>query len=293
MKHLSYVVSTQIKARWHGATRTASKIKYLVFHFTGNGGTTATAKANANYFATTTRKASAHFVIDERQTIYQTVNPLVVAYSVGDSGKGKMKGIITNTNSISIEMVSHSIIKNPQVGKDQYYIPQETLDRAIEFAVVLMKKYNIPPSRVYRHHDVTGKLCPDNMCVTAKGEALWADFKKRLTEAYNGKAVAKEDDEVVTDIKTNLLGKETTVKGIFKEGKNYLACDAFKEMGLNVTSNGSQPVVNVQDVTVVIDGQEKVIKGFNGNGTNYCSIRQIAEILGKEVGWEDGKITIK
>ena len=287
---MSYVISTQIKARWHGAKRSASKIKYLGLHFTGNGGTTATAKANANYFATTNRKASAHYVVDEKPTIYNTVDPLVVAYAVGDSGKGKMKGIVTNTNSINIEMVSHSIAKNPQVGKDQYYIPQETLDRTIELCVYLMKRYNIPLSRVYRHHDVTGKLCPDNMCGTAKGEALWAEFKRKLGEALNGK---KEDDEVVTDIKTNLLGKETTVKGIFKEGKNYLACDAFKEMGLAVSSNGSEPVVNVQDVTVVIDGQEKTIRGFNGNGTNYCSIRQIAEILGKEVGWEDGKITIK
>ena len=42
----------------------------------------------------------------------------------------------------------------------------------------LMEKYNIPLENVYRHFDVTGKLCPRYMVDTVK----WAEFKSRLRQ---------------------------------------------------------------------------------------------------------------
>lgn len=41
----------------------------------------------------------------------------------------------------------------------------------------LMKKYNIPASRVIRHFDVTGKICPNGYI----SKDAWAGLKKTLT----------------------------------------------------------------------------------------------------------------
>lgn len=111
-----------------------------------------------------------------------------------------------------------------------------------------------------------------------------------IIEVPNAK---KEDDEVVEDRKINLLGKETTVKGIFKDGANYVSCSSFKEIGLDVSSKGSEPVISVGKVKIKMDGKVKEIDGFNGNGTNYASVRQIAEALGKKVSWDGKNVVIE
>jgi hypothetical protein len=43
-----------------------------------------------------------------------------------------------------------------------------------------MQKYNIPASRVIRHYDVWGKVCPAPF---VNNPEQWEDFKKRLTES--------------------------------------------------------------------------------------------------------------
>lgn len=297
---LTLKIDSSIRAKYYGGQRGTPK--YLIYHYTANGttasGKNATAKGNANYFKNSPRAASAHYCVDNDKTVYNCVPDTNVGYSVGDKGTGKMKGKITNTNSISIEMVSRSTTPNPVVGKGHYYIPEETQANAIELGVYLMKKYNIPLENVYRHYDVTAKRCPEPMCYTAAGEANWKAFKKKLADAYNGKTSAtpiKEvDDEVVEDRKIILLGKEVTVKGIMKEGSNYLAVRPIGEgLGLSVTSSGSTPIIDVGEVNVRVNGKDMKIKGFKGNGTNYCSIRQIAEALGKKVDWKDGKVVIE
>ena len=99
---------------------------------------------------------------------------------------------------------------------------------------------------------------------------------------------------MVEDRKVILLGKEVTVKGIMKEGSNYLAVRPIGEgLGLSVSSSGSTPIIDVGEVAIRIDGKDMKIKGFKGNGTNYCSIREIAEALGKKVDWKDGKVVIE
>lgn len=143
-------VDTSYKAKHYGG---ANAPKYIVIHYTANGGTTATAKSNARYFATTDREASAHYIIDEGDTVYCCVPPWNAAWAVGDKGKGRLKGVVTNYNSISVETVSHS-------NTDGYYIPDKTIENTVEFVRQLMKEYDIPISNIVRHYDVTEKLCP-------------------------------------------------------------------------------------------------------------------------------------
>lgn len=160
----------------YGGTRSAGQIKYLVIHYTANDGDRA--EGNAAYFQRTVVKASAHYFVDDT-TIYRSVPDLMVAWSVGGkkytnadrTGGGTMYGVITNTNSLSVELCD--------TRKDgTYQATEATLDRAAALCRELMAKYHIPLGRVYRHFDVTGKHCPSYMVNTRK----WAEFKKRLEE---------------------------------------------------------------------------------------------------------------
>lgn len=160
----------------YGGSRGASQIKYLVYHYTGNDGDKAA--NNAAYFQNNVVKASAHYFVDDTN-VYRSVPDLKVAWAVGGSkyanadatGGGKMYGIITNTNSISIEMCD--TIKN-----GVYQASKKTLENAVSLGKYLMQVYNIPIENVYRHFDVTGKHCPSYLV----SETKWAAFKERLID---------------------------------------------------------------------------------------------------------------
>ena len=102
---------------------------------------------------------------------------LKVAWSVGGSkyanahktGGGTMYGVITNTNSLSIEMCD-------TIRNGVYQASEATLANAAALGRALMEKYGIPIENVYRHFDVTGKHCPSYLVSAQK----WAEFKKRL-----------------------------------------------------------------------------------------------------------------
>ena len=141
--------------------------KYIVLHYTGNS--TDTAKANANYFRTVNRGASAHLFVDA-STVYEVVGLSDTAWAVGRNyGKNNLYGICTNGNSISIEMCSTG-------GK----ISDATFANAVELTKSLMSKYNIPVSRVVRHWDVCSKRCPGWTGWLPTNETLWNKFKKQI-----------------------------------------------------------------------------------------------------------------
>lgn len=106
------------------------------------------------------------------------------------------------------------------------------------------------------------------------------------------KANNESSDEVVTDRKVKILGKEYTTKGIFKDQSNYLSPKVFVSAGLNVGSEGGMPVISLPKIRVNVDGKSTEISGFKSNGTNYCGVREIAELLGCTVDWVDGEIKI-
>ena len=172
---MSYTLKEQLAASGnYGGSRNASQIRYLVYHYTGNDGDKAA--NNAAYFQNNIVKASAHYFVDDT-TVYLSVPELKVAWSVGGSkyanadktGGGTMYGIITNTNSLSIEMCD-------TIRNGVYQASEATLANAVELGRELMAKYNIPIENVYRHFDVTGKHCPSYLVNAQK----WAEFKKRL-----------------------------------------------------------------------------------------------------------------
>ena len=141
--------------------------KYIVIHYTGNNNDTA--RANANYFRSTYRGASAHYFVDS-STVYEVVDPANTAWAVGRNfGSGNLFGKCTNGNSISIEMCSI-------LGK----IGAGTYDNTIALTKTLMERYGIPQANVVRHWDVCTKRCPGWDGWLPGDESIWKKFKAAL-----------------------------------------------------------------------------------------------------------------
>lgn len=175
---MAYVIKKHLANRAnYGRKRDTLKIKYLIIHYTSNDGDSD--EANGNYFARRIVKASAHYFIDD-DSVTCSVPDDYVAYSVGgkcQSNHHPMYKVITNTNSISIEMCDNH--KDGTV-----HICDETLANTYALARALMSKYNITIDRVYRHYDVNGKLCPN--CNGLLEDAIWQNFKNNIVNSTTG-----------------------------------------------------------------------------------------------------------
>lgn len=197
-----------------------STIKYIVIHYTANNGDTA--KGNANYFHNNKNlQASAHYFVDEKE-IWQAVRDEDTAYHCG-ANKYKHNEC-RNSNAIGIEMCSR---KN---ADGTYYFKDATVANAIRLVRQLMAKYNIPASRVIRHYDVTGKMCP----MPFVNADRWAKFKKQL-----------EAMEVEKQKKIKLNGKEKTVHVIEKDGYNYIKLQDLRDDKISIGYDG-MPVVEIK-----------------------------------------------
>ncbi len=93
----------------HGGARTAEDIRYLVYHYTGNDGDHDT--NNAIYYRDNVISTSAHYFVDD-DSITRSVDDLTIAWAVGGTkwsdcgvtGGGSLYGVVTNKNSISIDI---------------------------------------------------------------------------------------------------------------------------------------------------------------------------------------------
>lgn len=203
---MAYIFKKRLSNRNnYGAKRALSKIKYIVIHYTANDGDSD--EGNGNYFANNIVKASAHYFVDG-DSITQSVPDDYVAWSVGGSkysdcnktGGGKFYGQCNNTNSISIELCDE--VRN---GRSDFSLA--TVENAVELTKVLMKKYNVDISRVIRHFDVVGKLCPKPYVDNAK----WQEFKNIISES--GDLTMTQYEELKKEI-AELRAENKTLKSI-------------------------------------------------------------------------------
>lgn len=219
-------INDSIRASRVGGKRPLSAIRAIVFHYTANKGQHATALGNAKYFANGSegRAASAHFVVDEGDTVYQCVPLDVVALAVGDGQSGKYGKVYNNYNTVSIEMVSHTD------ASGKYYIPEATMKNAARLYQMLLKQLPNVQAAI-RHYDISMKLCP----LPLIDETKWAEFKKLLEEV----------DETVTKAKMIVDGKEVEVERILKNGTNYIKIrDIAKALDLDVSNKGNIAILN-------------------------------------------------
>ena len=226
------------------------KNEYIVIHYTGNA--TDTALANARYFETVNRGASANYFVDQT-SVYQCVLDSDKAWHVGvNYGNHTLFGKCTNSNSIGIEMCSN-----------KKKIAQDTYKNTVALTKKLMKKYNIPASRVVRHYDVCNKVCPGWSGWTRKNDKIWKQFKKDI------QATASVSSSTVTKKPSSISNEYTYTK--------FLS-DLRAILGLK--SNASKKTILSKTITVSANknNNHKVVK----------PIQKYLNTLGYSCGTADG-----
>ena len=224
-------------------TKGVNTKKYIVIHYTGNK--TDGALANANYFKSVNRGASAHYFVD-KTSIYQCVEDNDAAWAVGvNYGKNNLFNTVKNRNSISIEMCSNG-------GK----IANETYKNTVELTRYLMKKYGIPASHVVRHWDVCSKTCPGWNGWGANGcdASIWNQFKKDIA---NGTV---STPTVVNSGSTS--NTSTSSSSVLKVGNRGAAVQDVQKklvaLGYNVGSTGADGIFGNATKNAVIKFQGSV-----------------------------------
>ena len=122
--------------------RAKSKIKYLIFHYTGM-------KSDKSAIKKLTDKnsnVSCHYYIDLNGSIIQMVPDTYIAWHAGKSSWGRDKNL--NKNSIGIE------ISNP--GHDHGYknFKKIQIKNLIKLSKTLIKKYSIKNKNILGHSDI-------------------------------------------------------------------------------------------------------------------------------------------
>lgn len=167
-------------------------VKYIAIHYTaGSTSKKGAAFSTRNVFLK--RSASADFVVDDESVVQ--VNPDLKNYycwSVGDkkniySGGGKLYGVATNKNTISIEICSNlkSGTSAAFANHTGWYFTDASLDQATKLIRYLMKEFGIPKTNVVRHYDISGKLCPG--IVGWNDACIYSNEGKKLNEESSSK----------------------------------------------------------------------------------------------------------
>lgn len=191
-----------IKNKYSRPGKPLTSVKGIVVHWTANPGATDT--AHQSFFdgldGGGSRYAGAHIFVD-RDSAVEIIPLSEVAYHANDfdcriSNLGKN----ANYTTIGVEMC---------VEKDGT-IHADTVKRTIQVVAELCKKFKLTSKNVYRHYDVTGKLCPKPW---VKEPALFTAFKVSVDEVLSPKVhVVKSGDNL-----WNLALKyKTTVDAIKK-----------------------------------------------------------------------------
>lgn len=172
-------------------------LKYIAIHYTaGSTSRKGAALSTRNVFIS--RSASADFVVDDEQIVQ--INPDIRNYycwSVGDkknpySGGGRLYGVATNKNTISIEVCSFLRAGTTAAvpNHEGWHFSDKALDNTLRLVRHLMKTYNIAKSNVVRHYDVSGKLCPgiigwnDGVIYTTDGKATTSKSDSEKWKAF-------------------------------------------------------------------------------------------------------------
>lgn len=150
-----------------------SRIKYIVIHYVGALGG---AEANCKYYASQYIGASAHYFVGFSGEIWQSVEDQNIAWHCG--AKKYVHPDCRNNNSLGIELCVRNKGSLADNSRD-WYFEDATVQAAIILTKDLMTKYNIPADHVIRHHDVTGKICP-NPYVYNHTKHTWDAFKAAL-----------------------------------------------------------------------------------------------------------------
>lgn len=198
---------------------TSREIEYIVMHYTGNSKDTAW--ANANYFQSPYRGASAHFFVDD-DSIYQSIELRDMAWHCGTTGT-YYHNYCRNYNSIGIEMCCTA---------GNYKISKTTIKNAAYLCAHLCKIIGITASKVdtyvLRHYDVTHKECPAQMS-NSTSDPDWTAFKQQVKEILGGKTTTATSKPTTT-----------TTQKLYRVRKTW--ADAKSQIGAFANLEGAKKV---------------------------------------------------
>lgn len=159
------------------------KIQFIVVHYTATAASDmGNALRIAQFFGQSTENPSADFVVDNELVVQ--FNPDLGNRCCKHCGGGPLSGLCTNENSIGIELCSENTAKEiTYPGDPRYSFTDAVLENAAELIRHLMAEYHIDLSRVVRHYDVSGKLCPGVPGWYGPEAPCWTEFKKCLLPA--------------------------------------------------------------------------------------------------------------
>ncbi|MBR0410297.1 MAG: N-acetylmuramoyl-L-alanine amidase [Eubacterium sp.] len=136
------------------------KVKGVVIHYVANPGSSAV--DNRDYFEslmeTHETKASSHFIVGLSGEIIQCMPLNEISYASNSR----------NRDTISIECC--------HPGKDGRF-NDRTYQSAVQLTAWLCYTYGLDSSKVIRHYDVTGKMCP---LYYVRHEDAWKEFKNNV-----------------------------------------------------------------------------------------------------------------
>ena len=244
------------------------KIQFLVIHYTANNGDLA--KSNCNYFKSPNRNASAHYFVDEKE-IWQSVEDNDIAWHCGTSGK-YYHSKCRNDNAIGIELCSE------KDSKGNYYFTNETINNAVGLIKMLMEKYNISIENIVRHYDVTHKNCPAPF---VNNNTAWDNFKDSLMEEY-----------MFVERNYSYNGKVKSFKVINENGENFIKIrDLAELLNKNISYDRNTKITNLDDIfnniKVEVGNTKTTVQAINSGGFNFVKVRDLADVLGFETGYNE------
>ena len=168
--------------------RTRSKVKYLIFHYTGMRSENAAIKR----LTSKSSKVSCHYLIKKNGAIIKIVPDLYIAWHAGISSWKKDKSL--NSNSIGIE------ISNP--GHDYKYenFSQKQITSIINLSKNLKKKYKIKKENILGHSDIAplrkkdpGEKFPWKL-LNKKKICLWHNLSEKNCKKLRGIKLNNSDN---------------------------------------------------------------------------------------------------
>jgi hypothetical protein len=187
MKEESNMEIHQLLTPYNYGNGQVDRIKYIVIHYVGALGG---AEANCKYYASQYIGASAHYFVGFSGEIWQSVEDKNIAWHCG--AKKYVHPECRNGNSLGVELCVRNNGSQADNSRD-WYFEDATVQAAKALTKDLMAKYKVSADRVIRHHDVTGKICP-NPFVYNHTQHTWEAFKAALTVAPEKKSGWNEED---------------------------------------------------------------------------------------------------
>jgi N-acetylmuramoyl-L-alanine amidase CwlA len=250
----------------HTTSSKNRSIQYIVIHYTAGVTSKAGSAANmADYFASTTDKVSADFIVDDSAIVQY--NPDIAnrySWHCGGSKYNTKGGAFyrkaKNANSIGVEVCSTNSERIIAAANDaSWSFTDAVLANAQELVVYLMSKYSIDADHVIRHYDVNGKPCPGIIGWNADSgdESAWKTFKARLTAATTS--------------------QESSATCPFSVQVNIATLNIRKGPGTNYNKTGTYTGKGVFTITAVqsgagsVKGWGKLKSGAGWISLDYCT----------------------